>query len=937
MLAIAGTARSQTRITEYFHVVADIEKLMKENQKLMSLLQQGNRYSNSDENSITSCALTPILRQILCNAERNASKLPTGRRHPEILKKFCTALFIYCGPLAYEFIQQNMPEALPSVRTIQSVIYKEYRTLDEGSFRYDELALHIKQHEAPNLVSIGEDATRVIARADYDSETDRCVGFVLPVDKNGLPEVDAFLAVSFSAIENMFHNTPLAKYAYVYMAQPLYRGVPPFCLACMGTDNKFTAQHVMLRWKHIYMQCWKRNIQVVSFGGDGDSRLMKAMRISVCLATPAVEPLLQEVPSCALPQPYVPKDWGSWFHITPKSISYVQDVVHVAVKLKSRLLRPSIILPMGQYVAAGNHLRMIQLAFGKEQHALRERDVNPRDKQNFDAVLHLLQASHLLDKIPGTTGTKTYLEVIRCVVDSYLDKSLDPAARIERMWYAVFLLRYWRQWILLHHDYTLKNNFVTNNAYMCVELNAHALITFVMTIQVCGDSTSFLPWLLGSQTCERTFRAARSMSSTFSTIINFGMLGLLRRLHRLQIQFTLQSESNQSLGIMFPRIQKHRVKEGNKAYVEHSLEKFTSVKIFEAVKKAKIKAMASLETLGMAELLKKHSMWESLRKPDNIPEDDFADEKEEDDDKETEMVNPDKRDTVVSSIIQEVCPEELIQVAADINNICRDGLVDSDVKKKAQRLQETLKLKRIPSSTIPMFTEVKQPNLPLPITKHISPFVEVHRGDHTFYIRKTTAVWLFQECEHVSSDRLFRVRCKQPYASDSSICTLRLPSVDKKVVTSQSVQVGDLCVFKVNDQTWKIGRVLQFAQYTGKSLECTQQYGGYSADVSTKHGVLCAWYDPVPGSPRTFQQRSDCGSTKYQPLSCYVCSLTENCLEDDGGSDCNGSALLPQNKLFTSLTRTQISIQEECTACIELLSQQIPLWMLYPSKHKHSI
>ena len=109
------------------------------------------------------------------------------------------------------------------------------------------------------------------------------------------------------------------------------------------------------------------------------------------------EPLLQEVPSCALPQPYVPKDWGSWFHITPKSISYVQDVVHVAVKLKSWLLRPSITLPMGQYVAAGNHIRMIQLAFGKEQQALRERDVNPRDKQNIDAVLHLLQAAHLLD------------------------------------------------------------------------------------------------------------------------------------------------------------------------------------------------------------------------------------------------------------------------------------------------------------------------------------------------------------------------------------------------------------------------------------------------------------------------------------------------------------------------------------------------------------
>ena len=124
----------------------------------------------------------------------------------------------------------------------------------------------------------------------------------------------------------------------------------------------------------------------------------------------------------------------------------------------------------------------------------------------------------------------------------------------------------------------------------------------------------------------------------------------------------------------------------------------------------------------------------------------------------------------------------------------------------------------------------------------------------------------------------------------------------KKVVTSQLVQVGDLCVFKVNDQTWKIGRVLQFAQYAGKSLKCTQQYGGYY--VSTKLGVLCTWYDPVPGLPRIFQQRSDCGCTKYQPLSCYVCSLTENCLEDNGGSDCNGSSLLPQNKLFIIIRKS---------------------------------
>ena len=76
--------------------------------------------------------------------------------------------------------------------------------------------------------------------------TDRFVGFVLPTDQHGLPLLDSFVAVSFSAIENMFRNFPISKYAYVYMAQPLGQSIPPFCLACLGSDNKFNAEHVLL-------------------------------------------------------------------------------------------------------------------------------------------------------------------------------------------------------------------------------------------------------------------------------------------------------------------------------------------------------------------------------------------------------------------------------------------------------------------------------------------------------------------------------------------------------------------------------------------------------------------------------------------------------------------------------------------------------------------
>ena len=136
---------------------------MKTNEKLSALLQNGNGYEK--ESISTSCCST-VLKQIIVNAEKNVGKFKTQRRHPEILKKFSTVLFILAGPLAYELIQQNMPEALPCVRTVQSAIHSEYETMHEGVFRFDELRRHLDQYNAPLCISIAEDATRVIGRVD---------------------------------------------------------------------------------------------------------------------------------------------------------------------------------------------------------------------------------------------------------------------------------------------------------------------------------------------------------------------------------------------------------------------------------------------------------------------------------------------------------------------------------------------------------------------------------------------------------------------------------------------------------------------------------------------------------------------------------------------------------------------------------------------------
>ena len=47
------------------------------------------------------------------------------------------------------------------------------------------------------IVTISEDATRIIQRVEYDPNGDKCVGFVLPLDKCGVPINNTFLATSF--------------------------------------------------------------------------------------------------------------------------------------------------------------------------------------------------------------------------------------------------------------------------------------------------------------------------------------------------------------------------------------------------------------------------------------------------------------------------------------------------------------------------------------------------------------------------------------------------------------------------------------------------------------------------------------------------------------------------------------------------------------------
>ena len=66
------------------------------------------------------------------------------------------------GSSAYELLQKNLSEGIPSLSTTQREAYKCFSQLNEGDFMFDQLSAYLDMHNAPRIVSISEDATRVI-------------------------------------------------------------------------------------------------------------------------------------------------------------------------------------------------------------------------------------------------------------------------------------------------------------------------------------------------------------------------------------------------------------------------------------------------------------------------------------------------------------------------------------------------------------------------------------------------------------------------------------------------------------------------------------------------------------------------------------------------------------------------------------------------------
>lgn len=249
-----------------------------------------------------------------------------------------------------------------------------------------------------------------------------------------------------------------------------------------------------------------------------------------------------------------------WFQCGPSRENqinpfYIQDTVHLGTKLRNCFLKTKSNprkLPFGVncYIQV-QHLEEILEKYTKDKHQLTVSTLDPTDRQNFASVQRICDQKviNLLKNVENSEATQTFLEIMAAVIDTFGPTDILPLDRIERIWHALFIIRIWRQYIVSHKDTKLRDNFLSQNCYSCIELNAHGVVLLMLYLKRNNMSQYFLPFLLNSQPCEGFFRQIRSFTSTYSTIANCSVKEIVGRINKIQMQRDISFRSD----LQFPR------------------------------------------------------------------------------------------------------------------------------------------------------------------------------------------------------------------------------------------------------------------------------------------------------------------------------------------------------------------------------------------------
>lgn len=475
---------------------------------------------SSNANQLAVSTEDVLLSEMTSCFNRNVHRSSMGYRYSEEIKLYAAHERMIGGKLAYETYKANSKRSVPCVKSVNRYIARVKSKVSEGVLRTEELSRYLTALNLPRIVALSEDATRITDRIQYDRETNQLVGFVLTIGENGMPVTGQKKAISAAAMEKCFYDVETGKekkrstYLNVVMAQPSVSGIPPFCLLLFGSDTKYNSAQIKKRWELINDELRKKDIAVLTFASDSDPKFNAVMRDHLGLHRNGENNI----------------SFPEWFNCKTNTYYPIQDPIHIGTKFRNRLLNN--MMKMGEYEIKVSHLLFLIDEFTKEKHNLCATTVNPKDRQNFDSVLRICddKVIDLLMSVRGSEGTILYLRVLSNILRSFLDPRLKPIERIRHIWFATFVLRIWKTFTLQSKQYNVNDHFLSQNCYVCVEINAHSIVHLMLQLRETELDHLFQPLLLGSQQCESIFRQIRSMTSTYSTVTNCSLLETRQRM-----------------------------------------------------------------------------------------------------------------------------------------------------------------------------------------------------------------------------------------------------------------------------------------------------------------------------------------------------------------------------------------------------------------------
>lgn len=246
------------------------------------------------------------------------------------------------------------------------------------------------------------------------------------------------------------------------------------------------------------------------------------------------------------------------FENIDSTIGFLQDIVHIGTKLRNRLLSIPTILLIGNKIASVSHLKMLINVVPKDKHSLVYSDICPDDRQNYQSLQKIMEPkvrSALAQYILGSEGTIEYIRICQQITSSLYDDNLLPLDRLYLIWRSTFFLRACRLFITQAKDNNIKlsENFITSNAYMCIELNAQNLTVLTKHFRDENMKEYFIPTIFNSQPCEETYRKMRSMGTINFTKINFTLLELFHLIGRVELMNNIMYFKLADLDVIFPR------------------------------------------------------------------------------------------------------------------------------------------------------------------------------------------------------------------------------------------------------------------------------------------------------------------------------------------------------------------------------------------------